>query len=73
MGKRSALYNIDWRTWGVRGEGRLSFFVGVDVGVIVSFELNSEVLDVFSVFASFVLDGELVGVVLRTEEAVARA
>lgn len=53
---------MDWRCWGVRVEGRLSFFLGVEVGV----------------FGSFVFDGDgdedgEVGVALRTEEVVARA
>jgi hypothetical protein len=46
------------RCWGVRVEGRLSFFLGVDIGVSGSLVLG--------------LDGEL-GLALRTEEAVARA
>jgi hypothetical protein len=42
-------------------------------GVLESIDFADECLDVVCVFASGVLDGELVGVALRTEDAVARA
>jgi hypothetical protein len=97
---------MDWRCWGVSGEGRFSIFLGVEGGwrfglggldgefvevgcvlasgglegelayfddVLGSGDFAGECLDVVCVFVSGILDCELVGVALRTEDAVARA